>query len=257
MVDFYGTKAPFNTIYEKGIEDNIGFLPNNVINITFMDEYNAFQIDSTFERFYKLAREGAIKINYSERNNPFSYLGFVQSAENNTIIVHFIRYDIQDGDKIDVVELTITENNCDFTNSTKYIRSVNIHNIRYIIEDIIGGRKLIINNFNDIVKDCKNGTAKLYSPDHGEINCNTFNGGIILRWTDSLSIHHCVINNDLTYNHNTIQLIDNLIDITDEPVNNPKILICTKEEYENILEKDDNTIYIIKSQKTNCDCDCV
>lgn len=256
MVDFYVGNAPLNTIYEKGLEDNIGFLPSNIVNIVFRDEYNTFQISTTFERFYKLAGDGVVKINYSEPPNIANYLGFVQSAVNNTIIVHIIEYNIQDGSYIAIRELTITADDCEFTNRTKTFIHIRKYDIKRVIENIISNNELQISYFGDFdefIENCKKGYIKVYSSIHGDIICNVIgNDKIILQWNDETNIHHCVINRDMTYTHNTIQIVDQtlyrLSNLNIEPITNPKIWVGTSAQYAAIAEKDVNTTYIVKSE---------
>lgn len=248
--------APINTIYENNLIDGIGFLPPSIVYIYFNDNSNTYSISMDFERFYKLAREGVIKVIYEDNYGIGNQgIGFVFYAEDNIIKVHILYYCMKDKyyqDDLSIIELTISKNGCNQTNSTGYIKFVRYYEIDTIINNILKNKEIEISDFDNIVTYSKYGKAKVYSYIHGDITCNIVgNDKIILQWNDETNIHHCVINRDMTYVHNTIQINDQtlyrLSNLTIDPIVNPKIWVGTITQYAAIAQKDNNTTYIVKS----------
>lgn len=138
---------------------------------------------------------------------------------------------------------------------------VNNYNIGAIItkilnsatkEEVLTAINSIFTNFNGFTSAINKPNSIFYD-DNGKYSVRVSGSAIIIVWDADTYIGHITINNEGTYTYNTIQIVDQtlyrLSNLTIEPIVNPKIWIGTAVQYAAIAQKDNNTTYIVKSDK--------
>lgn len=142
-------------------------------------------------------------------------------------------------------------------NSNQIIQSYDIGSITILLtnsgskEEVLAAINSIFTNFAGFVTAIGKPNSVFHNGKYGTFNVRYTNNIIIIQWSNSNAIHHVALSEDGSYVYNTIQIVDQtlyrLSNLTIEPIVNPKIWIGTATQYAAIAQKDNNTIYIVKS----------
>lgn len=152
---------------------------------------------------------------------------------------------------------TIEYERYEYFNQPNLINSYNIGPIISKIlsegtnEEVLSAINSIFTNFNGFKTAVGKPNSVFYNDIYGNFNLRA-NDYVLIFWATYDSIQHVVINEDGSYTHNTIQIVDQtlyrLSNLNIEPITNPKIWVGTSAQYAAIAEKDVNTTYIVKSE---------
>lgn len=249
-----------------------GFIPVYGVVITvptgiYINGQKEFTCDKTFDEVKKILLKGGSIIAVDNNN---SRINFDRIDIGNNSISATITYFSPNGGGINKIDLswdkgiarvggeeTKSINTFVAINSNSIIKSYDIGSITILLtnngskEEVLAAINSIFTNFAGFAKAIGKPNSVFHNGKYGTFNVRYTDNIIIIQWSNSNTIHHVVINEDGSYIHNTIQVVDQtlyrLSNLTIEPIVNPKIWIGTATQYAAIAQKDNNTTYIVKS----------
>ena len=245
-------------LYEKSTNPS-AFIPIDAILYEVTD--NTFISSRDFEEAKILVHAGAVnKIKY--KDVVYVCQAVSVSNETNTIHCESIIYENniikrlilewKDNNKtITIIEL--------FNISNQIIQLYDINNIIMLLTndgtptEILNAINTTFTNFDGFVAAIGKPNSVFYNNTYGKFYIRYTGDIITIQWSNSNTINHVALHNDGNYAYNTIQIVDQtlyrLSALTIEPIVNPKIWIGTATQYAAIAQKDNNTTYIVKSDK--------
>lgn len=243
-------------LYEKSTNPS-AFIPIDDILYEVTD--NTFISSRDFEEAKILVHAGVVnKIKYKD----VVYVCQAVSVSNKTNTIHCesiiyenniikrLILEWKDNNKtITIIEL--------FNISNQIIQFYDIGNIIILLtnsgskEEVLAAINSIFTNFAGFVTAIGKPNSVFYNGKYGTFNVRCTDNIIIIQWSSANAIHHVALSEDGSYVYNTIQIVDQtlygLSNLTIEPIVNPKIWVGTATQYAAIAQKDNNTIYIVKS----------
>lgn len=254
------TPSEFIPVYSivLNVDVNINTLPEN-------GGASVFTCDKTINECYKLINQGANIIVKDSSNNIFHLNSITIYNDNNTFGFEST-FNYQYNNELNsftIRYIQIRSGVLQTIVSNKFITEDNIinsYNIQSIMSKVInnGTSQEVLSDINSIFGGFANFKVAISKPnsvfynDYGKVNVRISNDCIVLFWAAYNVIEHVVINEDGSYIHNTIQIVDQtlyrLSNLNIEPITNPKIWVGTSAQYAAIAEKDVNTTYIVKSE---------
>lgn len=250
-----------------------GFIPVYGVVITvpagiYTNGQKDFTCDKTFDEVKEILLKGGSIIAVDNNNGR---INFDRIDIGNNSIGATITYFSSDGRGINKIDLSwdkgLTRVGGEETKSINTfvaigsLSLVNNYNIGAIITKILnsateGEVLAAINskftNFNGFTSAINKPNSIFYD-DNGKYSVRVSGSVIVIVWDADTYIGHVTIDNTGAYTYNTIQIVDQtlyrLSALTVEPIVNPKIWIGTAVQYAAITQKDNNTTYIVKSDK--------
>lgn len=249
-----------------------GFIPVYGVVITvptgiYTNGQKEFTCDKTFDEVKEILLKGGSIIAIDNDNNRINFDRIVVSS--NSIIATITYFSAAGG--INKVDLSWNKGIARVGGEeTKSISTfvaigslslVNNYNIGAIItkilnratkEEVLTAINSIFTNFNEFTSAINKPNSIFYD-DNGKYSVRISGSVIVIVWDTDTYIRHVTIDNTGAYTYNTIQIVDQtlyrLSNLTIDPIVNPKIWIGTATQYAAIAQKDNNTTYIVKSDK--------
>lgn len=245
-------------LYEKSANPS-AFIPIDAILYEITD--NTFISSRNFEEAKILVHAGAInKIKYKDIvyicqavsvSNKTNTIHCESIIYENNIIKRLILEWKNDNKTVIIVDL--------FNTSNQIIQSYDIGNITVLLtndgskEEVLAAINSIFTNFTGFVTAIGKPNSVFYNGKYGTFNVRYTGSIITIQWSNSDTINHIALSEDGSYTYNTIQIVDQtlyrLSNLTIDPIVNPRIWIGTDTQYAAIAQKDNNTTYIVKSDK--------
>ena len=249
-----------------------GFIPVYGVVITvltgiYTNGQKDFTCDKTFDEVKEILLKGGSIIAIDNNNSRINFDRIIIGDRNiSATITYFSNGGIN---KIDLSwdkglarvggEETKSINTFVAINSNSIIKSYDIGNITILLtndgskEEVLAAINSIFTNFAGFVTAIGKPNSVFHNGKYGAFNVRYTNNIIIIQWSNANAIHHVALSEDGSYVYNTIQIVDQtlyrLSNLTIEPIVNPKIWIGTATQYAAIAQKDNNTTYIVKSDK--------
>lgn len=225
-----------------------------------------FTCDKTFDEVKEILLKGGSLIGIDNKNNRINFDRIV--IGNNDISATITYFSNGGINKIDLSwdkgiarvggEETKSINTFVAINSNSILNRYNINRIINKILDRADDSEVLA-TINSIFTNFDNFITAIYNPNSvfyngaGNFGVRYRNDVIAIAWAADKYIGHITINNKGAYTYNTIQIVDQtlyrLSNLTIEPIVNPKIWVGTAVQYAAIPQKDNNTTYIVKSDK--------
>lgn len=246
-----------------------GFIPVYGVVITvptgiYTDGQKEFTCDKTFDEVKEILLKGGSIIAVDNNNNRVNFDKIVVGSNDiSATITYFSNGGIN---KIDLSwNKGIARVGGEETKSINTFVAINSNSIinRYNIDTIINkvldntDDSEVLDAINDIFTNFDNFVTAICNPNSvfynsaGNFSLRYIRNVVVIVWTEAKYIGHITINNKGDYTYNTIQIVDQtlyrLSNLTIEPIVNPKIWIGTAAQYAAIVQKDNNTTYIVKS----------
>ena len=225
-----------------------------------------FTCDKTFDEVKEILLKGG-SIIAIDNNNRVNFDRII--INNNSIDASIIYFSSGGINEIDLIwdknaarageRGTKSINTFVAINSNSIIQSYDIGSITILLtnsgnkEEVLAAINSIFTNFAGFVTAISKPNSIFYNGKYGTFNVRYTNNIIIIQWSNANAIHHVALSEDGSYVYNAIQIVDQtlyrLSNLTIEPIVNPKIWVGTATQYAAIAQKDNNTTYIVKSNK--------
>lgn len=221
-----------------------------------------FTCDKTFDEVKEILLKGGSIIAIDNNNNRINFDRIVVGSNDISATITYFS-----AGGINKIDLSWDKGLTRVGKETKSINTfvaigslslVNNYNIGAIITKILnsatkGEVLTAINskftNFNGFTSAINKPNSIFYD-DNGKYSVRVSGGVIVIVWDADTYIGYVTIDNTGAYTYNTIQIVDQtlyrLSKLTIDPIVNPKIWVGTATQYASILQKDNNTTYIIK-----------
>ena len=249
-----------------------GFIPVYGVVITvptgiYTSGQKEFTCDKTFDEVKEILLKGGSIIAVDNNNSRINFDRIVIGSKDiSATITYFSNGGIN---KIDLSwdkgltrvggEETKSINTFVAINGNQIIQSYDIGSITILLtnsgskEEVLAAINSIFTNFAGFATAIGKPNSVFHNGKYGKFNVRYTDNIIIIQWSNSNAIHHVALSEDGSYVYNTIQIVDQtlyrLSNLTIEPIVNPKIWIGTATQYAAIAQKDNNTTYIVKSDK--------
>lgn len=232
------------------------FVPTHTIFIDINLSNDAILVNIDFNTALSLLRLGA-NIFYTINSGTYKILTQITNVQfdDNSIVIN-AEYTYSNTRKRDLVTWNQNGITRELLDNIVYPQYYNIGTIISKIlsngtnEEVLNAINSIFTNFNGFKTAVGKPNSVFYNDIYGNFNLRA-NNYVLVFWATYDSIQHVVINEDGSYIHNTIQIVDQtlyrLSNLTIEPIVNPKIWVGTATQYAAIAQKDNNTTYIVKS----------
>lgn len=233
------------------------FVPTHTIFIDINLSNDAILVNIDFNTALSLLRLGA-NIFYTINSGTYKILTQITNVQfdDNSIVIN-AEYTYSNTRKRDLVTWNQNGITRELLDNIVYPQYYNIGTIISKVlsegtnEEVLNAINSIFTNFNGFKTAVGKPNSVFYNDIYGNFNLRA-NDYVLIFWATYDSIQHVVINEDGSYIHNTIQVVDQtlyrLSNLNIEPITNPKIWIGTSTQYAAIAEKDVNTTYIVKSE---------